>query len=106
MEGYREVAHQRAEALTAVKAAWATAHGESAADEDDDDLDPNDLLEPDPASRHPALGRNIPYRPQRHSYSTALRSSGGLTNVPSPWVTVTQPVSRSTFTAARTVSLE
>jgi len=56
MEGYREVAHQRAEALTAVKAAWATAHGESAADEDDDDLDPNDLLEPDPASRHPRPG--------------------------------------------------
>jgi hypothetical protein len=38
--------------------------------------------------------------------SQPVRISGGLTNVPKPCVTVTQPVSLSTLTAARTVSLE
>jgi hypothetical protein len=54
-EGYEREAAIRAEAhreaIRAVKANWVATYGESAMDEDDDDLDPNDLLEPDPASR-------------------------------------------------------
>jgi hypothetical protein len=56
-EGYQREAAIRAEAhrqeaIRAVKADWVATYGESAAEEDDDDLDPYDLLEPDPPSRH------------------------------------------------------